>query len=283
MMQGYYSLIQYCPDWTRLEVCNLGVLLFCPEQKYLDVKMVQRCEKRIHAFFGKDHSLNHITTFKDSFAGRILAERKKINVLDDLKKFIACRANSFLITEPRSILVTNPSLELKELFNKIFDEEVISKKEKYLSIKHKFFNVLHETLGADLNNRVAQYLPKIDIPIPGVHRTIHPCAGFMNDSFNLILNEHLTPEDSFRKMSYDTVIGQFLYNKENEQWGKQRLLILADIDDNFEIKKQIEAFRPMMQNNNVNIYTDINQLADNIKNHAKQLPPKLQPYTQPHA
>jgi hypothetical protein len=124
-MQGYYSLIQYCPDWFRLEVCNLGVILFCPEQKSLELKMVQSYAKRIHAIFGKDHDLNHIKTFKDSFAKRILAERERIHVLDDFKNFAACRANSFLITEPRSIIVNNPSQELNELFNRLFSKEPI--------------------------------------------------------------------------------------------------------------------------------------------------------------
>ncbi|MDR2169695.1 MAG: DUF3037 domain-containing protein [Planctomycetaceae bacterium] len=279
-MQGYYSLIQYCPDWTRLEVCNLGVLLFCPEHKYLEVEMVQQCEKKIHAILGKNHSLEHIATFKNSFAKRIYAERKNITVLDDFKKFIACRANSFLITEPRSIMVTTPQDELSELFTEIFGKVPVAKKEKRPSIKYELFNVLQKKIGDNLNNLVARYLPEIEIPVPGVHRTIRPCAGFINDSFNLILNERLTLEDSFRKMSCDTVIGQFLYNKENEIWGKQSLLILADIDDDVEIKKQIEAFRPMMRTHNVNIYTDVDKLADNIKNNAKPLPDKLQSYTQ---
>jgi len=29
--KGYYSVVQYCRDRSRLEAANTGVLLFCPE------------------------------------------------------------------------------------------------------------------------------------------------------------------------------------------------------------------------------------------------------------
>lgn len=34
-MKGYYSIIQYCPDLSRFEAANVGVLLFCPERAFL--------------------------------------------------------------------------------------------------------------------------------------------------------------------------------------------------------------------------------------------------------
>lgn len=36
--KGYYSLVQYCPDRSRMESANLGVVLFCPDLDFLDVK-----------------------------------------------------------------------------------------------------------------------------------------------------------------------------------------------------------------------------------------------------
>jgi hypothetical protein len=33
--RGYYSLIQFCPDPSRAETVNLGVLLFCPEAGFI--------------------------------------------------------------------------------------------------------------------------------------------------------------------------------------------------------------------------------------------------------
>ena len=33
--RGYYSLIQFCPEPSRAEAVNLGVLLFCPEAGFI--------------------------------------------------------------------------------------------------------------------------------------------------------------------------------------------------------------------------------------------------------
>ena len=37
---GYYSVIQYCPDRSRLEAANVGVLLFVPAGGYLRARTV---------------------------------------------------------------------------------------------------------------------------------------------------------------------------------------------------------------------------------------------------
>ena len=50
---GYYSLIQYCPDHSRLEAANVGVLLFCPPLDFLDIRLSEDSE-RLQRFFGKD-------------------------------------------------------------------------------------------------------------------------------------------------------------------------------------------------------------------------------------
>ncbi len=36
--RGYYSLIQFCPNPSRAEAVNLGVLLFCPEAGFIGAR-----------------------------------------------------------------------------------------------------------------------------------------------------------------------------------------------------------------------------------------------------
>jgi hypothetical protein len=138
-MQGYYSLIQYCPDFIRLEVCNLGLLLYCPDCNYLDAKITTRFS-RIHTIFGRDHNLDYVQTFAKSFVNRIIAERDNIKNLDNLNRFIAGRANSFQITSPRSMnIIKDPAHELNELFQEIFNEQT-NTPSKHTSIKQEFFS-----------------------------------------------------------------------------------------------------------------------------------------------
>lgn len=36
--KGYYSLIQFCPDLSRHEMANVGVLLFVPDRKFISAR-----------------------------------------------------------------------------------------------------------------------------------------------------------------------------------------------------------------------------------------------------
>jgi len=274
MLQGYYSLIQYCPDWKRLEVCNIGVMLFCPKVKFLDVEMTQN-NKRVRHIFGKELSLDYIQTFKESFAERIRAERENFSGLDDLNDFIAECANSFLITEPRSIAVGDPAQELSGLFTELFGETPKPKEEKRASAKERLYQALKKKFGANLDNRVVRRLPRIEVPIPNFCKTIQPCVGYQNGVFNLVVERRLTPDNSFQTMSSDMMIGRFLHEKPDSRWGQQRLIILADTDGNTEVNKQIETFTPLMEENNTGIFPDSRTGAKTIKKEAKPLSEKV--------
>jgi hypothetical protein len=236
---------------------------------------------RIHAIFGREHSLDYVQTFAKSFVNRIDSERENIKSLESLNKFISRRANNFLITLPRSInIISDPAQELIALFQEIFKESAEPIKVKRSSIEQNFLKMLRSKLKSKFDDFIIRSLPKIAVPIPGVHREIRPCAGFMNGFFNIIVKERFTPQDAFRKMSCDTIIGKFLTTEKNKIWGEQRLIILADFDSNHnEVIEQLKAFRPIMQSNDVEIYTDLQQITTKIIKEAKKLPENLRKIT----
>jgi len=246
-------------------------MLFCPENGFLDVMMTNNIGKRIHAIFGKDHNLTHIQTFKEIFAERIRAERGRLSGLESLKCFIATRANSFLITEPRSIAVGEPKQELMELFAEIFGKTTNQEEKKRVSAKEQLYQTLTRRLGpTKLDDHVLKNLPDIKVPVHGFNKTVKPCAGFLNGSFNLVVERQLTPTNSFERMSCDMIIGQRVYEKEDERWGKQRLISLADPNENTKVKEQIDAFRPVMQKHNTDICT-VHEMATRIHREARSL------------
>ena len=53
---GYYSLVQFCPDVARLEAVNVGVLVFCPQSGFLEIKLTED-DDRVAKMFGK-HSFH---------------------------------------------------------------------------------------------------------------------------------------------------------------------------------------------------------------------------------
>lgn len=114
--KGYFCLVQYCPDLARKEVANVGVLLFVPEQGFLQVRM-DSCNQRIERFFGS-HKIHpdHISLMKQAFLERIEVERKNLASLADLACFVQTRANNIVLTQPKAVRVGRPEDVLESLF-----------------------------------------------------------------------------------------------------------------------------------------------------------------------
>lgn len=113
---GYYSLIQYCPDRMKLEVANLGVLVFEPASRYLDA-LVAELNERIVRFFGDEAGdLEQIDAMKRMLLHRFAVERERIGTVEDLAHFAELLANEIVVTPPRVMRVENPETELRSLF-----------------------------------------------------------------------------------------------------------------------------------------------------------------------
>src|SRR5437764_1282370 len=116
---GYYSLIQYCPDPSRLEAANVGVLLFSPKHCFLKA-LTARSNSRIRRFFGdKGHDGVRLNSFKKGLEERIEAENANIHTLDDLKRFVHSRAGQLQLTPPRYMRVVDPERDLRQLFDEL--------------------------------------------------------------------------------------------------------------------------------------------------------------------
>jgi hypothetical protein len=266
-MQGYYSLIQYCPDWQRLEVCNVGVLLLCQEMQYLDARMVHNCD-RVRSIFGKQHNLSYVKMFKDRFAQRIRSERETIVNLDALKAFISQRANYFRITDPRSVAVDDlPEQTLQNLFREILGEVTKPEKSSLTPLRTQLYDKIKEYNIAD--NRFIQKLPKV--PIPGFSRAIRPCLGFFNGRFNLVVSQRFTAGNSLIQIGGWLIKGQKIYGKQNDIWGAQHLNLLAAADDKY-VMEQVEENIQTFETNHVTVHTSADAMARLIYDEAKDIP-----------
>jgi hypothetical protein len=73
---GYYFLIQYCPDHSRQEAANVGVVLFCPEPFYLKARTA-RGNGRIRRFFRPvDPDWDRINSVNRSIERRLTVDRE---------------------------------------------------------------------------------------------------------------------------------------------------------------------------------------------------------------
>jgi len=120
--KGYYSLIQYCPDLSRLEAANVGVLLFCPELPFIGA-MMDSNNARVRQFFGQEaYDRRQLDATKDAFVHRLEVDRDLFQTVSDLEQFIATRANELQLTALRPMKVFDPANDLKELFGQLVAE-----------------------------------------------------------------------------------------------------------------------------------------------------------------
>jgi hypothetical protein len=84
-MKGSYSVIQYCPDLSRLEAASVGVLLFCPEAKFIAAR-TSAGNDRVGRFFGSE-SLDpfFLNSAKRSIENRLRVDRDRFQTLEDLQ------------------------------------------------------------------------------------------------------------------------------------------------------------------------------------------------------
>ena len=117
--RGYFSLIQFCPDASRLEAANVGVVLLCPELGFLEAR-TSRGNARVRRFFGPDafHPVG-LNMAKQSFVRRLKVEWEGVPTVEQFQHFVDTRANELQLTAPRPVKVFDPACELQRLFDQL--------------------------------------------------------------------------------------------------------------------------------------------------------------------
>ena len=117
--KGYYSLIQYCPDRSRLEGANVGVVLFCPEQRFLQARLSSGTD-RLRRFFGTgSFDPSALAAAKRALAARLHTDGLAFQTIEDMEHFIATRANALTLTPARPLKVDDPAGLLDSLFTEV--------------------------------------------------------------------------------------------------------------------------------------------------------------------
>lgn len=127
--KGYYSIIQYCPDMSRMEAANIGVMLLCHARAFCKAKMADNT-RRVKKFFSP-HLHGEWWEIESSMLA--IAERIEHESEDWLaghgaiaeplvSRFINRLANQIQMTPLRPMRVCDPEAELAELFEDLVDD-----------------------------------------------------------------------------------------------------------------------------------------------------------------
>jgi len=219
--KGYYSIIQYCPDLTRLEAANIGVLLFCPDRRVLAAR-IAKDNDRIRRFFGSaGHDWKKLTLLKAAFEDRVAAEGGNIRTVDELQRFIDLRANQFRLTPPRSMRVEEPERDLRRLFEELADSA--SPRREGRRFRHEIAAKFRQ---AHLERKLRCNIP-VHVPILGRQQQFE--YGFQNGRFNLIqpASFRSEPSNSLNTACRYAIQGESLYGHEDEHLGQMQLFVVG--------------------------------------------------------
>ena len=265
-MKGYYAIVQYCPDLSRFEAANVGVLLFCPDRVYLKAVTVGN-NSRIIRFFGSEgHDWKRINAFKRGLVDRLQKEAGEIKTVDDLKQFIALRAGLLQITTPNPMRVIDPDKDLAELYEKIVGQPMKRKRRKRLDRY-----VSEKLISAGLEKKIVRDL---EVKVPVLQKKVTFPFGYQNGRFNVINAVRFTakkPDDSVDTACKYAVEGRSLYAHTNPKLGKLQLVIVGKFRTKDQESRQ--RVRYVLEDNNVVLYgtDEIPQLADEIRQTGKDL------------
>lgn len=255
--RGYYSLIQYMPDPSRLEAMNIGVLLFSPDQGYLEVQMLTDT-RRISRFFGSEIDRDWIKSQQAAFANRVRLEGKSFGGLEDLQGFMATRANEIRLTTPRPMKVTRAAQELNQLFDKLVAEpsnSLVAEQDASAGISPK------EEL-----EKAIKCLPKLPNLLTNLKvrldrlddRSLDIPYAYKNGRWNLLLPVSLPKSEPMTAIYRLAVEGRYLHEHNDPEMGARKLVLISRFPDQDRAEKQIAAKR-VLEESKVE-YFDIDEI-----------------------
>jgi hypothetical protein len=149
---GYYSLIQFCPDPSRLEGVNIGVVLYSSSERRLKVR-ITRDNRRIRKVFG-NQDWNLLSRARASIESHLRSEQ--FPTISDLESYIAKRANIIQLTAPRPMHVTDLEDDLNQLHNRLVGTYPPERKHRIAQAKEKYAKSTKDRLPTRPENPIGR-------------------------------------------------------------------------------------------------------------------------------
>lgn len=256
--RGYYSLVQFCPDASRLEGVNIGVVLYSPSEKRLQVR-ITRSNQRIRKFFG-----NQSWAFVNRAKASILNQLRSLQFLavEDLQAYISKRANAIQLTPLRSIQVIDLEADARDLYERLVGQDPVER-------RHRINGFLTEKF---MEAGVVDLVRKsVSIEIPDMKHPIRVPYGYQNGRFNLISPVQFDPDQEtlLAKIGKSAIEGKVLFERPDPILGGLHLVVVANFSGGIESATR-EFVRKTFLDHNVALHTfeDLGPLVDDIKRSA---------------
>ncbi len=226
--RGYYSLIQFCPDPSRLEMVNVGVVLLCPDANFIAARTSannRRAEKLVGRGELDRHALN---SAKQAIEHRLDVDRASFQSHEDLMAFVNTRGNNLKLTAPRPVKVFDPAADLDKLFS-----ELVGGRSRTQPVEppapqlEEVFRGLHQQGRARLNLR-------IEVPVLG--RSLRIPYAYQNGVLNLVRPQRFSNKEGVAMESAMRLAmeGDLLQRHGQDAGGEKKLIVVSLFSPNGE-------------------------------------------------
>jgi hypothetical protein len=117
--RALYSVVQYVPDDSRAEAANVGVVLYVPSRRWLEVRVSPSLERVRQFFHPGRQELRRIELALEAFKHRMEIARGEFSEESDLTQFASARADAVRLSVPRLVMVEEPPSELDALYTEL--------------------------------------------------------------------------------------------------------------------------------------------------------------------
>jgi hypothetical protein len=265
MTTGYYSLIQYCPDPVRVEVVNVGVVLFCPAAGYLDLKLAPSAQRVRRAFGRGAVDAAEYAAARAAVERQVRAAHDRWREVTDLAHFAAIQGNAIRLTPPRQRLVREPVSELYQLFDRLVGAAPQRK-------RADVGEVLDREFAAPVYEGIIQ--SNVEVVVPAIRRAVTIPYGYQNGRFNLLRPVRFKSDGGAQGLLNTvggiTLEGRELYEHPSGQYGPLQLVVVAQFPHDDDM---VRSVADRLRENHVRLYQfdEVNRLFDEIRRTAKPL------------
>lgn len=261
---GYYSVIQYCPDRSRMESANIGVLLYVEPLDYLKVRMASSND-RIRRFFNPDFDLDlqTINLSKRMVEHRLELEADGLRSRAEVEQFLGRFANEIVFTPLRPARVEDADAELACLF-----EELVSgraRRDPPMEAEDGMETVRRRFEQPDISGKLQR---DIIVRVPVLDDQLKVDFGFQNGRFNLIQLKAFTQQRSealLREACKTAAEGHLIYKHPDPERQEQQLVVVANFAE--AAMDYSERISELMRDHDVDFYSsaEVDRLAEIIR------------------
>lgn len=268
--KGFFSLVQFCPDLSRLEAANVGVILLAPHHGFIKARMATGND-RVRRFFGPDaRGLESINFMKQALATRIEVERDQLKSVEDLQRFAEQQANKLAVTPPRFVKVFNPEQDLENLFNELIGGRGQRQPaDEVEPVRRLLSRAIKKEKLDDFVRR------NVTVRIPAFHTELTVPFAFYNGACNLIQPARFnqsTPAGIRSAACQLAVEGSSLHRQPDEKLGQMQLLVVGAFRKQAHEEESI--VRDILRETGVSLYSwqRIGELTERIRKTGKPAP-----------